>query len=295
VADHQARRQGRDDAQDAASGHEAARREIARLAEEVLPALIGRLGASDLGELEVREGDWRVRLRKPATGSNGAQGASVGGRSKRRRQHQQQAQQAQREAGQPSLPSSYAAGSPPAGAAGAPSTSGSAQASGSSPGRGSSDAGPSSSSGNGARPPMAAVGPGRGPDVPAPRHELARRAATSPAVGYYLPNEQISPGHRVREGDLLGHVDVLGVRQDVVSPAEGVVGRLLARSGEAVEYGQELLRIDLVPAGAAAGASTGQGGPASPASPDSPDSPDSPGGSGGSGGSVGRTEPSTEA
>jgi acetyl-CoA carboxylase biotin carboxyl carrier protein len=34
------------------------------LAEEVLPALIARLRASRLGELEVRSGDWRVRLRR---------------------------------------------------------------------------------------------------------------------------------------------------------------------------------------------------------------------------------------
>jgi biotin carboxyl carrier protein len=36
---------------------------------ELLPALIARLGATGLGELEVREGSWRVRLRRPAAGS----------------------------------------------------------------------------------------------------------------------------------------------------------------------------------------------------------------------------------
>ena len=34
------------------------------LTEEVLPALIARLRASRLGELEIRSGDWRVRLRR---------------------------------------------------------------------------------------------------------------------------------------------------------------------------------------------------------------------------------------
>ena len=34
------------------------------LTDEVLPALIARLRASRLGELEVRTADWRVRLRR---------------------------------------------------------------------------------------------------------------------------------------------------------------------------------------------------------------------------------------
>ncbi|HEY7598478.1 MAG TPA: hypothetical protein VH741_01025, partial [Candidatus Limnocylindrales bacterium] len=43
---------------------------IAHLADEVLPMLIARLGASGLGELEVRQDGWRVRLRRadPAAG-----------------------------------------------------------------------------------------------------------------------------------------------------------------------------------------------------------------------------------
>jgi pyruvate/2-oxoglutarate dehydrogenase complex dihydrolipoamide acyltransferase (E2) component len=50
---------------------------------------------------------------------------------------------------------------------------------------------------------------------------------------------------RVRSGERIGHVNVLGVNQDVVSPVDGVIGSSLAESGEAVEYGQELVRIDL--------------------------------------------------
>ena len=38
---------------------------IDRLSTELLPALIAKLGATGLGELEVREGSWRVRLRRP--------------------------------------------------------------------------------------------------------------------------------------------------------------------------------------------------------------------------------------
>ena len=52
-------------ATDRANDHAA----IARLSDELLPALIAKLGATGLGELEVREGDWRVRLRRPTTSS----------------------------------------------------------------------------------------------------------------------------------------------------------------------------------------------------------------------------------
>jgi biotin carboxyl carrier protein len=45
---------------------------IDRLSAELLPALIAKLGATGLGELEVREGAWRVRLRRPDGGATGA-------------------------------------------------------------------------------------------------------------------------------------------------------------------------------------------------------------------------------
>ena len=47
-----------------------ARRTIARLAVDTLPRLIERLTRSELGELEVREEGWRIRLRR-ATGTIG--------------------------------------------------------------------------------------------------------------------------------------------------------------------------------------------------------------------------------
>jgi pyruvate/2-oxoglutarate dehydrogenase complex dihydrolipoamide acyltransferase (E2) component len=50
---------------------------------------------------------------------------------------------------------------------------------------------------------------------------------------------------RVRSGDRIGAVNVLGVNQDVVSPVDGIIGSSLAEAGEAVEYGQELVRIEL--------------------------------------------------
>ena len=47
------------------------------LAEEVLPALIARLRASRLGELEVRTEGWRVRLRRDPTAARGRDRSSA--------------------------------------------------------------------------------------------------------------------------------------------------------------------------------------------------------------------------
>ena len=38
---------------------------LARLSDTLVPALVQKLAASGLGELEVREGEWRIRLRRP--------------------------------------------------------------------------------------------------------------------------------------------------------------------------------------------------------------------------------------
>jgi pyruvate/2-oxoglutarate dehydrogenase complex dihydrolipoamide acyltransferase (E2) component len=54
----------------------------------------------------------------------------------------------------------------------------------------------------------------------------------------------VAVGRIVRSGDTLGYVDVLGVRQDVVAPVDGVLMRLLAEPGQAVEYGQGLAFVE---------------------------------------------------
>ena len=80
-----------------------------------------------------------------------------------------------------------------------------------------------------------------------------RVVATSPAVGIFQPRHDARPGTRVRAGDRLGSVDVLGVAQEVVAPVDGVVGASLVEPGDAVEYGQELVVIELALAPAADG------------------------------------------
>jgi len=53
-----------DDSRPTSLDSEAAQRELTRVAEDVLPALIARFGAASLGELEIRHGECRVRLRR---------------------------------------------------------------------------------------------------------------------------------------------------------------------------------------------------------------------------------------
>jgi biotin carboxyl carrier protein len=159
---------------------------IGRLADELLPALIAKLAATGLGELEVREGDWKVRLRRPATATvkkpaeRAGRGSSVGGH--------------------PAVAS------------------------------------------------LTPVGPGRdgrdGRDGADPRRSIA----TSPAVGIFQPRTGVRAGTRVRAGDRLGIVDMLGVAQEVVTPVDGLVGASLVEPGDAVEYGQELIVIELATA-----------------------------------------------
>jgi acetyl-CoA carboxylase biotin carboxyl carrier protein len=143
---------------------------IEALTTEILPALIARLRASRLGELEVRSGGWRVRLRRDPA-------ASV-----------------------------------------RPATSGATSVA---------------------------------PEVDV---ETAGSVARSSAVGYFIPAPGLVVGATVEAGDLLGTVDVLGITQEVAAPADGLVSRVLAEQGQAVEYGQALAEIEPLEAVVDAGA-----------------------------------------
>jgi acetyl-CoA carboxylase biotin carboxyl carrier protein len=163
------------------------------LTQGLLPALMAKLSATGLGELEVREGAWRVRLRRPADG---------GVRDKR-----------------------------------------------------AVDRAARTAAGHHAPPPttqtLTPVGPGRdGRDGTAGAGADRRVVATSPAVGIFQVASDRRAGTRVRAGDRLGAVDMLGVAQEVVAPMDGVVGASLAESGDAVEYGQDLVVIEFASASA---------------------------------------------
>jgi biotin carboxyl carrier protein len=184
---------------------------IAGSIDELLPALIAKLGATGLAELEIREDGLRVRLRRPPdgavshdrragdrTGRVGSRGAATGGPHA------------------PGMPHTTAVHTPALTPVG--------------PGREVRDGRESRSGG----------GEGR----EAPRSSQVRAVATSPAVGIYHPRTEARAGTRVRAGDRLGTVDMLGVPQEVVAPTDGLVGASLVDPGDAVEYGQELVVIE---------------------------------------------------
>jgi len=183
---------------------------IDRLADELLPALVAKLGASGLGELDVREGGWRIRLRMPAD-ARAARRASAPGR-----------------AGHP-----------------APAT----------------NPAPATRGAMGVRPAAPAPAPAADPEPP------TRAVATAPAVGFYRPRPDLAAGARVRAGDRLGTIDVLGVFQEVISPADGIVGASLVEPGDPVEYGQEVVEIELLAAPAATAPAATAPAAASPAAP----------------------------
>jgi biotin carboxyl carrier protein len=196
-----------DDAAD--GGHAADHAAIDRLASELLPALIAKLGATGLGELEVRQDGWRVRLRRPADGVARGERRPAGGAARSQPGHAGH--------GHGPLPTEGSRG---------------ARASASTNG-----AGPGQQVPVGPGPGIAAAVPADGPAV-----------AVSPAVGVFRPNADLTVGRRVRAGDRLGMVDVLGVPQEVVAPVDGILGEQLVDGGDAVEYGQDLVVIEFAEA-----------------------------------------------
>jgi biotin carboxyl carrier protein len=197
---------------------------IARLADELLPALIAKLGTTQLGELEVREGEWHVRLRRPY--------GPVDGENRRATDKPSRAQPGHEGHGHgraaPEAHRGGRGGSAAAGGGGGASgiTAGSGAASASTNGSGGARAGASRDGGDGGA-------------------DRSRTIATSPAVGTFQPGPRAASGTRVRAGDTLGTVNVLGVPQEVTSPVDGIVGSTLVEAGMAVEYGQQLIRIEL--------------------------------------------------
>jgi acetyl-CoA carboxylase biotin carboxyl carrier protein len=151
---------------------------LVRLSESLVPALVQKLNASALGELEVREGEWRIRLRR----------------------HHATAPRRER-----SRPGSTGVARPAAA-------------------------------------PTAAAAAASGP-APDGADDPDRAVAFSPAVGVFRAVANV--GAQVRSGDRIAVVDLLGIPQDVVAPADGILVEVFAETGEAVEYGEELALIEV--------------------------------------------------
>jgi biotin carboxyl carrier protein len=187
---------------------------IDQLAGDLLPSLVAKLAESGLGEIEIREGSWRVRIRRPTDGPALARRAA------------DRASRAQ--------PGHAGHGHPPAGFEGHRST------------REPRESRSAASQTNGSTPAgLVPVGPGAERPAPGgPADDGDRVVATSPAVGVYQPRPDARSGSHVRAGDRLGAVDMLGIAQEVVAPIDGIVGESLVEAGQAVEYGQELVVIE---------------------------------------------------
>jgi biotin carboxyl carrier protein len=181
---------------------------LERLTASLLPSLVAKLGASGLGELEVREGSWRVRLRRP-----------LGAAASTRRASSDRAGRTQ--------PGHEGHGHAPAALEGrrvAGRTIAGHSTNGTDPGE-----------------PMAVD---RGPhgEERDDATDDRRTNALSPAVGVFRPG--LAPGARVRQGDRVAVVDQLGIPIDVTSPIDGIVGPTLVEAGDAVEYGEALVAVD---------------------------------------------------
>jgi len=183
---------------------------IGRLVDDLLPALIAKLSTTHLGEIEVREGDWRIRLRRPTSGEPREGWRAADRPSRTQSGHEGHGHpRGALEGNRPPrvvLPAGYADATV-------------------------------GSNGSGGTKTTNGAGGGSGAHEPQP-------VATSPAVGVFHPGPRAAMGTRIRAGDSLGSVDMLGVPQDLVSPVDGVVGETVVEVGPAVEEGQELIRIE---------------------------------------------------
>ncbi len=163
--------------------------ELGRVADELLPPLVARLGVSDLGEIEVRQGTWRVRIRRSGSETRAATST-------------------------PAVTSATTSGTAATGTTTAAPSTGAPSAA-----------------------PLAAA-------PPAPRrHRRTTRWPSPTPSATSRSSRALRSGIGSSRGDVLGWVDVLGVRQEIVSPADGVIGRFVTEPGDPVEYGQELVAL----------------------------------------------------
>lgn len=87
-------------------------------------------------------------------------------------------------------------------------------------------------------------------NVPAPAARTEGHVVSAPIVGtFYAKKSPDAPpyvqvGDRVRAGDVLFIIESMKLMNEVTSEFDGVVAEVLVHDGEAVEYGQPLMRIE---------------------------------------------------
>ena len=71
---------------------------------------------------------------------------------------------------------------------------------------------------------------------------------TATAVGLYRqPKVALQAGDSVTRGQIVAIVESMKVPSEIAAPEDGVVREVLVEPGRGVEYGQELLVLDVVP------------------------------------------------
>ena len=82
-----------------------------------------------------------------------------------------------------------------------------------------------------------------------PDREIQGTRVTSPLVGtfYAAPSPEEPPyievGQNVRKGDTLFIIEAMKTMNEISAPCDGMIRRILAQSGDMVEYGQTLVVI----------------------------------------------------
>lgn len=87
------------------------------------------------------------------------------------------------------------------------------------------------------------------PAAPAAEEELPGTKVNAPLVGTFYaalsPEEPpyIEVGQTVKKGDTLFIIEAMKTMNEIAAPCDGTVSRIMAQSGDMVEYGQTLVVI----------------------------------------------------
>ena len=85
------------------------------------------------------------------------------------------------------------------------------------------------------------------PRTPAPEPSLVVEEFGTPVVcqhvGVFHLQASVATGREVESNQVMGWVESMGIRQELLAPRAGTVVEILAESGDPVEYGQVLMII----------------------------------------------------